>query len=138
MTSPLRSYADVEELLVGYLQGLYPTARVCTETPAQLPSGITIQVVRIAGVDRDAVDDATVSVDVYAGGDNSQAGNRITATQVANQIRAYLRLNAIGYTNGSATIAAVATISGPGWRPYDNTNVRRVGATYSVTVHNHQ
>lgn len=136
MTSPLRAYVDVETLLVGYLRQQFPTYRFCTELPAMLPP-VTIQVVRVGGVDSAAVDDAIVDVEVYATGASEQVDNRPTAAQVANQIRGYLRLNAIGYTVGAATIAAVATISGPGWRPYEDFNVRRVGATYSVSVHNH-
>lgn len=122
--------ADVEELLVAALAAQFPVARVCTELPATLPAQV-IQVVRVAGLDTFSTDGATVDVECYT-------TDRLSATALAMQVRSWLRLSAAGYTALGATIAAVATVSGPGWRPYDNTNVRRVGATYLVTVHNHQ
>ena len=125
-----QNYTDVEELLVAYLSAKFPSYRICTELPAQITQ-TTVQVVRIGGFDSAAIDTATVSVDIYA-------ADRGTANDASGIVRAALNNGALaGYTNGSATVATISTIGGPGWRPYDDTDVRRIGATYAISVHNH-
>jgi hypothetical protein len=127
----MSSYADVEAVLVAYLTAAFPAARVGTETPSAMPTQM-IQVERIGGPDAvPSIDPATVDVECFA-------ATRAGATDLANKVRASLRFAASGYTMLGATIARVDTIVGPGWRPYADTNARRVGATYQITLHNHQ
>jgi hypothetical protein len=127
----MSSYVDAELLIVGYLTTAFPAAHVCTETPSSM-TGQVIQVERIGGSDTvPSLDPATVDVECFA-------ATRIAANDLANQVRRSLRFASAGYTALGATIARVDTIVGPGWRPYANTNVRRVGATYKITLHNHQ
>ena len=127
----MSSYADAELLLVTYLTAAFPSARVVTETPAAMPTQL-IQVERIGGIDPQiSLDQATIDVECFA-------ATRAGATDLANKVRASLRFAAAGFTANGATISRVDTLIGPGWRPYANVNVRRVGATYQITLHNHQ
>jgi hypothetical protein len=126
----MSSYADAELLIVGYLTAAFPSDRACVELPASW-TGRIIQVERIAGIDPlPSLDQPTVDIECLA-------PTRLAATEFANQVRRSLRFAAPGYTALGATIARVDTIVGPGWRPYANTNVRRIGATYQITLHNH-
>lgn len=125
-----QNYADVEALLVTYLSTQFPDYRICTELPGSITE-TTVQVVRIAGTESPVLDTATVSVDVYA-------ADRLTSNDASKKVRAALNVGKLaGYTHGSATVANIVTIGAPGWRPYDDTDVRRVGATYAITIHNH-
>ena len=123
--------ADVELLLVTAAAAQFPSARVCTELPAVI-SGPVIQIERIGGPDLvPSIDDAVVDVECF---DTTRAA----ANALAVQVRDWLRLTLPGYrdTTQHAAVVSVSTTQGLGWRPYENTNVRRVGATYTVTVHN--
>ena len=124
--------ADVEQLLVTAAAAQFPDARVCTELPAAI-TGPTIQFERIGGPDRvPSLDPAVVDVECFD-------LTRAAANALANSVRDWIRYQLRGYTDQAqgATVSEVATVQGPGWRPYENTNVRRVGASYAVTVHNH-
>lgn len=91
-----------------------------------------IQFERVAGIDPvPSLDEPTVDVECYA-------ATRQAATDLAKQVRVAMRTNLIGYTANGATVAKVKGNVGPGWRPYTNTNVRRVGFTDQITLHNHQ
>lgn len=127
--------ADVEAVLVAFLTAQFPGVKVCAELPATLPAKV-IQVERIGGPDTTlSIDQATVDVECYANGGTQ---GRVDANALAYQVRDALRVTIRGYTALGATVQNVATISGPAWRPDANTTIRRVGATYQVTVHNHQ
>lgn len=123
--------ADVEMLLVTAAAAEFPSARSCTELPARI-TGPTIQFERIGGRDTYSTDPAVVDVECF---DLTREG----ANTLAAQARDWLRLRLPGYTDAAqaATVSGVETVQGIGWRPYADTNVRRVGATYAVTVHNH-
>jgi hypothetical protein len=68
----------------------------------------------------------TVSVDCFA-------ADRIGATQLAQQVDTALR-RLPGTTTGGATVTKVQTISGASWRPFDDTSIRRFGASYALHV----
>jgi hypothetical protein len=76
------------------------------------------------------LDEPTVDVECYA-------ATREAANALALQVRAAMRTALIGYTANGATVARVRGNVGPGWRPYTNVNVRRVGFTDQITLHNH-
>jgi hypothetical protein len=90
----------------------------------------TVQVQRIptGGDDGIRLDRAFVDVDVYA-------ATRADAIALSATIRGLL----LGELRGSSTEAAVfgrvGTISPPAVRPYENTALRRVGATYEIYSH---
>lgn len=126
------TYADVELLLYGYLQAAFPSPiRVVTELPATVGDGVSyIRVERIGGGDTGrSLDTPSIDVDCFA-------PDRVSANALAGQVRTALR-HANGYTALNATVADVAVHSF-GWRPYTNTNVRSVGMSVDLTLHNHQ
>jgi hypothetical protein len=90
----------------------------------------TVQVQRIpaGGDDGIRLDRAFVDIDVYA-------ATRADAIALSATIRGLL----LGELRGSATDVAVfsrvGTISPPAIRPYENTGLRRVGATYEIYSH---
>jgi hypothetical protein len=123
-------YASVEKLLVAWLESQLPTVtRVVTELPAQLATKLpVVQVVRFGGPDdQPTIDLPTVDVDCYA-------ASRGTAEDLAEDVRDLLRFTLPGKTVGGTTVSRVQTIAGPHWRPWDDTTMRRYGASYQLTV----
>lgn len=121
--------AVAEQVLVEYLTGQFPTARVLTETPADLGAELPcIQVVRFGGSDDVyTLDVINCDIDVYA-------ADRLSGLQLAEQIRTSLRLHAEGQEVNGAFIAQVGTLSAPKWVPYDNTTMRRISASYRIAI----
>jgi hypothetical protein len=128
---------DVEQVLVSFLSAQFPSARVVTETPASpefesvLP---IIQVVRVGGPRRFAIDRPTVVVDCFAAGPSSGATGRPAAKALAAQVADALCLSLPGARVAGAVVGHVVEVSGPSWTPWDNTNVRRVTATYQISL----
>ena len=90
----------------------------------------TVQVQRIAagGDDGIRLDRAFVDVDVYA-------AKRADATALSATIRGLLLSELRGTATAAAVFGRVGTISPPAIRPYENTALRRVGATYEIYCH---
>jgi hypothetical protein len=126
-------YAGVDSLLVTWAAGHFPNMRACTEVPANIDELLTtkdavVRFQRFGGTERSvSLDDANVDVDVFA-------PTAAQAEDFAAQIRAALKFNLPGQTVGAAVVIRVNTINGPSWRPWDNTKVRRYGASYQVTT----
>lgn len=124
---------DIEAALVTWLTAQLPGTRVCTETPATLTPP-TVRVTRVGGPDIvPGLERATVAVDCF--GDT-----RPSAKDLAAAVRDKLTTNlpVASLTDGTRNGSALAvTISGPGWAPWDDTNVRRFTAAYDITVHTH-
>jgi hypothetical protein len=119
-----RQYVDVERLLVSWLN-VHLTIRCVTDLPATLPLPI-IQVGRIGGTDTNrGIDVPMVDIECYA-------ADRPSARSVAESVRDVLRFSLPGTSVNGAYVARVDTVSGPARRPYDNTNVVRYVATYSI------
>lgn len=123
---------DVELLVIQWLQaqlgsGIIVRDELDNNLLNELP---TVQVERIAagGDDGFRVDHALVDVDVYA-------ATRGGAVALSAQIRGLLLGSLPGTTSAGAVVGRVATISAPGVRPYENTGLRRVGATYEIYSH---
>lgn len=123
---------DVEVLLVAWLSaeldgGVTVRVELDNNLTAELP---TVQVERVPGGDDDGfrLDRALVDVNVYA-------ATRAAATALAAQVRGLLLTRLRGASLDTAVIGRVATIAAPGWRPYENATLRRVGATYEVFLH---
>lgn len=87
-----------------------------------------IQVGNIGGQDRFNLNANTVDIDVYN-------PTRITARDLTYQVWSDLRFVLRGYTTTDQMVTRVDTINSPAWRPYDNTNLRRIGLTVQVIVH---
>lgn len=122
-------FADAEGLVRSALATAFPTARVVTETPADLGAELPLFAVnRIGGGDEFGVLDAS-TVDVAA-----YAATRLDARLWAEKVRAWLVYRLPGTNLAGAHFGLVSTVMAPRWVPYDNTNVRRVIATYSITI----
>lgn len=105
--------------------------RVCSELPADLAEVVPlIQAVRIGGPHDD--NDPfllipTVSVDCFA-------DDRLAAITLADQVDRAMRKTLPGAQVHGASVGLVRTLTGPSWRPWDDTAVRRYGATYQVRL----
>lgn len=101
--------------------------------------GFFVQVEAFGGADKNpAQEDVNVDVDVYAPGDADGNPDRGAALDTAELIRAALLWRLPGFWTAEAIVSKVGTMSRPCARPYDdNTTVRRVGASYQVTVKAH-
>jgi hypothetical protein len=124
-------WPDVEIELVAWLSAQRGSGvRVLTELPADLGDVLpAVQVQRVGGDDDTfRLDRALVDVDVYA-------ASRGDASTLARQVRDDLVMRLRGSSTVGAVFGLVATVSAPQWRPYENINLRRLGATYEVYFH---
>jgi hypothetical protein len=123
------AYPDVERLLVAWLNA-HLNVRVLTDTPSNLEKVLpVVQITRFGGADTaPGIDRAIVDVDCYG-------ATRAVASQLAEHVRYALLYRLAGSQHENVAIADVSTLSGPSWRPYDNTALRRFGASYAITTH---
>ena len=122
---------DVELLLIGWLQQqLSPDVVVRDELDNALLDELpTVQVERVGGDDDGLrLDRALVDVDVYH-------RTRGEALALAADVRGRLLVSLRGAALPTAVVGRVATVSPPAVRPYENTALRRVGATYEIFLH---
>lgn len=122
---------DVEELLIGWLQAEFPDAVVRDETDNNLLNELpTIQVEQLPGGGDDGfrLTRALVDVDVFA-------ETKAEAVALAQQIRGRLASQLSGSSTDTAVVSRIGVESLPAKRPYENTGLRRVGATYSIYLH---
>ena len=126
------SYPSVDEVLAAWLPEVVDGVRTWT-TDDLLPTSLTyllplVQIVTYSGADHTVgIDDASVDVDVYA-------PTRVVALEVAEQIRVVVRTQLVGVVGG-VTVSYTRTVQRPTSRPYDNTSIRRVGASYMIRTH---
>lgn len=126
-------YADVELLVTSWLANASST-RCVTELPAQITVPI-IRVTRIGGPDvAPNLELAVVDIDCFAPPKNGNP-DRAGAAGLASKVRGLLRYQLVGRALNGASVARVDTVSGPSWRPWDNTDLRRMGAIYQLTIH---
>ena len=117
MPPAVAAHPDVELLLIGWLQPLFPGARWCTELPADITE-TTVHVTRISGAARDIrVDRPIVDIDVYA-------MDHATSVSVALGIEALLRV-ARNVVTEVGVLLSVSTVNGPRWLPELNPALRR-------------
>jgi hypothetical protein len=118
---------DVEAALVESLTTNFTAARVLTELPANLADVLpVIEVTRIGGPRVGLLDVATVDIDCY------HATRQTARTLAYDVVAALLALRGKPVTGG--VISRVDILSGPNFRPYDNTTLRRFGLTCQLTV----
>lgn len=124
------AFAGVEALLIGWTSAQL-SVRCLTDLPADLQAVVpVVQIVRIGGPSDDNLSSfqaATVSVDCFA-------ADRAAATTLAQQVDDAWRKVLPGTTTGGAVVGKVRTLSGASWRPWNDTAVRRFGASYQVWV----
>jgi hypothetical protein len=122
---------DIEVELIAWLNTLVPDGTVVRDEldNSLLDELPTVQVQRSAG-DDDGIrlDRALVDIDVYA-------VSRAVAAALSAQIRGWLLIRLRGSTTENAVFGRVSTVSAPAWRPYENTGLRRYGATYEIFFH---
>jgi hypothetical protein len=84
----------------------------------------------VSGGDDDGIrlDRAFVDIDVYH-------RTRADAIELAARIRGWVLMQLRGSATATAVIGRTETISRPAVRPYENTGLRRVGATYEIYCH---
>lgn len=123
---------DVELLVIQWLQGRLGSGVVVRD---ELDNNLlnelpTVQVERLAAGDDDGfrLDRALVDINVYA-------ATRGGAVAMSAQVRSLLLSLLPGSTVSGAVVGRVATLTAPGSRPYENTGLRRVGATYEIYSH---
>ncbi|MFJ4785157.1 hypothetical protein [Streptomyces sp. NPDC088794] len=122
-------WPDIEIELVALLATALGV-RHCTDLPANLVSELPLNQVQRVGGDDDGfrLDRALISLDSYG-------ATREEASVLARQARHELVVNLRGVKTATAVIGRVATLSAPAWRPYENPNLRRMGATYEIYFH---
>jgi hypothetical protein len=123
---------DVELLVIQWLQaqlgsGVVVRDELDNNLLEELP---TVQVQRLPAGDDDGfrLDRALVDVDVYA-------ATRAAAIELSADIRGLLLTALPGSSTAGAVVGRVRTATAPGVRPYENTGLRRIGATYEIFSH---
>lgn len=122
---------DVEAELIAAATPRFPTAVVRDEVDNQLLDELpTIQIQQIPGGEDDGLRlaRALVDVDIYA-------ATRGDAYALANLVHAWLTGELRGSTTEMAVFGRISPITLPAGRPYENTGLRRVGATYEIYFH---
>lgn len=123
---------DVELDLIGWLQTKAgPDVVVRDEVDNNLLNELpTVQVQRVpaGGDDGFRLDRAFMDVDVYA-------ETRGAAFELALLIRGWLLAELPGAVTSRAVYGRVTSSPPPAVRPYENTGLRRVGATYQIYSH---
>ncbi|GAA2802934.1 hypothetical protein [Streptomyces showdoensis] len=123
---------DVELELIQWLQAKAgPSVVVRDELDNNLLQELpTIQVQRLpaGGDDGFRLDRALVDIDVYA-------ATRAAAIALAAQVRGWLLTELPGVKTSTAVFGAATSTPPPAVRPYENTGLRRVGATYQIYSH---
>lgn len=131
VTPSPKVYANVEDLLAGWLKTVLGYEHVVHEQPTNLRFVLPLIVVeRFGGADgRIGLDIANVDVDVFA-------TSRADAAAQAENIRRSIRMTLPGYVHGGTVIAKTETISAPSHAPWDSTaQVRRFVAAYRIHLH---
>jgi hypothetical protein len=123
---------DVEALLTGWLSSRL-SHRFVTDVPDNLQGALPLgRVLKVGGPADDndpRFDLPTVSVDCFA-------ADRAAAITFAQAVDDAIRITLPGLTVNGSTVTRTATISGPAWRPWDDSTLRRFGATYRLYVKN--
>jgi hypothetical protein len=122
---------DIEGQLIPRAQARFPDAVVRDELDNTLLDELpTIQITQIPGGDIAASRLARmlVDIDVYA-------STRKAAFDLAGEVLAWVETELRGSSTSTMTIGRAGAIILPAARPYENTALRRVGATYEVFCH---
>jgi hypothetical protein len=121
---------DVEALVATWIEGNLDNIHGMSETPANLDALVPVAKVRRIGGSFDGfkADRATVDIDCF---DSTRDGAVAVALHVQWALHNLFDRNKVG----DAVVCRVETLTSPRPLPYDNTGLRRFGATYRITVH---
>ncbi|MER5613303.1 hypothetical protein [Streptomyces sp. NPDC002215] len=122
---------DIELELIGWLQPRLGTDVVVRdELDNHLLEELPTVQVEVVGGDDDGLrlDRALVDISTYA-------ATRATATALAATVHGLLLEQLPGSSTTAAVFGAVRALTRPVVRPYENTALRRVGATYQIHSH---
>lgn len=124
--------ADVEQLFISWVPTVM-TARGCTETPADLAAVLVdmpvVRITRVGGPSNPSgFDSPTLDWDCFG-------LTRTAAKSFAIQLVSAVLHKSSGYFNAYGVVSGSQIISGPSWRPWDNTGLRRFGFTTRHSVH---
>ncbi|MEV7013273.1 hypothetical protein [Streptosporangium sp. NPDC051022] len=121
---------DVEALLTSWIEATVDNVHAMSETPNDLDDLLPAAKIRRIGGPYDGfrLDRATVDVDVF---DATRDGASAVALHIQWALHNLLARN----KTGDAVVTRVETLTGPRPLPYDNSGLRRFGATYRITVH---
>lgn len=122
---------DVELELMGWLRARLDSGVVVRdELDNNLLNELPTVQVEVAGGDDDGfrLDRPFVDVNIYA-------ATRADAIALAATVHGLILTQLRGSTTATAVFARTATLSRPAVRPYENTALRRVGATYEIYCH---
>lgn len=122
---------DVELELIARGTARFPDAVVRDELDNNLLNELpTIQVNQIPAGDDDGIRLARmlVSIDVYA-------ATRVDAIGLAREVHAWVTGELRGSHSDTVVFARTGAVTLPAERPYTNTALRRVGATYEIFCH---
>jgi hypothetical protein len=122
---------DIEAALIAAATPRFPSAVVRDELDNQLLEELpTIQFEQIPGGEDDGLRLARALVDV-----NVYAATRAAAFSLANEVHAWLTGELRGSTTEMAVFGRISPVTLPAAQPYENTALRRVGATYQIYLH---
>lgn len=116
-----------------YLAQRFAPVRCATQLPNDLgPVSLPFIQCRATGAGSDGgfvtITNDLIDVDIYA-------VNEEAAAALAGQVRFDLSVRAPGTTLDRSTITRCVTVAAPAVRPYINTSLVRVGATYALGLH---
>jgi hypothetical protein len=120
--------ADVEKILVGWLAGVL-SVRCMTEAPGNLGAVLpAIRVTRSGGDDLlPTFERPFVDLDCFG-------ATRSAASLLARRAHDAMLLLLPGLFVDGAVVARVASMAGPSWAAWDNTDLRRFTASYQLLI----
>lgn len=127
----MTALVDIELELITRATARFPQAVVRDELDNRLLEELpTIQVNQIPAGDDDGVRLARmlVDIDVYA-------ATRADAITLAREVHVWVTGELRGSSSLSMVIGRTGAVTLPAIRPYENTALRRVGATYQIFCH---
>lgn len=127
----MTALVDIELELIIRGTARFPQAVVRDELDNRLLEELpTIQINQIPAGDDDGIRLARmlVDIDVYA-------ATRADAITLAREVHAWVTGELRGSSSSSMVIGRTGAVTLPAIRPYENTALRRVGATYEIFCH---
>jgi hypothetical protein len=122
---------DIELELITRGQARFPDVVVRDELDNNLLNELpTVQINQIPGGEDDGIRLARMLVDV-----DIYAATRADAITLARDVHDWVTRELRGSSTSSLVIGRTGAITLPAVRPYENTALRRVGATYEIFCH---
>lgn len=127
----MTALVDIELELITRAKDRFPDAVVRDELDNNLLNELpTIQINQIPGGDDDGIRLARMLIDI-----NVYAATRADAIGLARDVHQWVTGELRGSSTDSLVIGGTGALTLPAVRPYENTALRRVGATYEIFCH---